>query len=257
MESIDYLIIGGGLAGGYAAINIRKYDTVNRILIITSEKHIPYDRVPLSKEYLKGTLTQDKIFFKTKEFYDQNKIELLLGVNVTNLDPKNQVVTLHDGKTFAYKKLLLATGGKARILPIPGSDLKGVYYLRTGDDCGRLNEASHTSRRVAIIGGGFIGCELASAFASKGLEVTIIEMGRYLLNMALDEETGRWIEQYYSQHGVTIITNAVASKLVGENGQVDAVETKDGRKIPADFVIIGLGLVLNTELEEKAGLKVE
>ena len=152
MEAIDYLIIGGGLAGAYAAINIRKHDTNGRVLIITNENDIPYDRVPLSKEYLKGTLTKDKILIKTKEFYEQNTIELLLGAEVTNLDAKNHVVTLKDGKTFAFKKLLLATGGHARKHTIPGSDQNGVYYLRTIEDCDRLKDVIAISKRAVVVG---------------------------------------------------------------------------------------------------------
>ena len=257
MEAIEYLIIGGGLAGAYASINIRKHDTNGRVLIITNENDIPYDRVPLSKEYLKGTLTKDKILIKTKEFYEQNTIELLLGAEVTNLDAKNHVVTLKDGKTFAFKKLLLATGGHARKLTIPGSDLNGVYYLRTIEDCDRLKDVIANSKRAVVVGGGFIGCELASALTNKGLETTIIEMGPYLLNMALDEETGTWISDYFSNKGVKVITNASAAEILGKDGHVIAVKTKDGQEIETDFVIIGVGLVLNVELAEKAGLKVE
>lgn len=256
-QSADYVIIGGGLAGGYAAISIRGIDKLGRIIIITDEEHIPYDRVPLSKKYLMGDISRDKLFFKREDFYESEKIELMTGRSARKLDPEARIVKLDDGEELSFNKLLLATGGKPKKLPIEGSEIGGVYYLRTVEDSERLKEEIERSRRVVVIGGGFIGCELASAFATKGLETTIIEVGPYLLNMAIDEETGRWLGKYYSERGVDVLVNTSVSRFVGENGRVTSVELKDGRRILTDFVVVGVGIAVGTELAGLAGLKVE
>ncbi len=256
-EKVEYLIVGGGLAGGYAANAIRKKDLSGRLVLITNEKHFPYDRVPLSKAYLMDKVQRDRLFFKKKDFYDENKIELIQGHSVLNLNVQDRTIQLDDDRKFSFNRLLLSTGGKARKIPLSGAELEGVYYLRTIEDCEQIKEAISKSQRVAVIGGGFIGCELAAAFASKGIETTIIELGPYLLNMAIDEETGSWIGNYYAQKGVNVITQAVPSSFISEDNHVSAVELKDGRKIPVDFVVVGIGITPNTELAESAGLRVD
>ncbi len=253
----DYVIIGGGLAGGWAASSIRKVDRTGKIVLVANENHIPYDRVPLSKDYLIDKIPKDKLFFKKEEFYEKNEIELIPDHEAKELDTKARTLKLDDDRELTFGKLLLATGGYPRKIPINGSDLKGVYYLRTLEDCEQLKDVISHSRRAVIIGGGFIGCELAAAFATKGLETTIVEMGPYLMNMAIDEETGRWIGSYYSEKGVSVLLNATASRFFGENGRVSGVELKDGRTIPADFIVVGVGIALHTELAERAGLKVD
>jgi 3-phenylpropionate/trans-cinnamate dioxygenase ferredoxin reductase component len=257
MEHAEHVIIGGGLAGGYAAQAIRQRDRESRVILVTDEKNLPYDRVPLSKGYLVGRVKRESVFLKKQDFYDQNSIELILGHKATNLDLKAKSVALDDGREFTYNQLLLATGGRPRKLPIPGSDLQGIHYLRTIEDSNDLQALMSGNRKAVIIGGGFIGCELAAAFIGNGLDTTIVEMGPYLLNMALDPETGRWITDYFVKRGMKMILNAAAEKFVGANGQVVAVETKDGLRTPADFVCVGIGIAPNTELAEKAGLKVE
>ncbi len=256
-EKVDYLIVGGGLAGGHAAGAIRKKDLVGRVVLVTSEKHLPYDRVPLSKAYLMDKVQRERLFFKRKDFYDENKIELIQGHDALNLDIQDRTVKLDDDRKFSFNRLLLSTGGRAKKILLPGSDLRGIYYLRTVEDCERIKEAISKSQRVAVIGGGFIGCELAAAFASKGLETSIIEVEPYLLNMAIDEETGRWIGNYYSQKGVNVITQATVSNFVEEDNHVSAVELKDGRRVPIDFAVVGIGIAPNTELAEIAGLRVD
>ena len=256
-ESIDYLIIGGGLAGGYASASIRKIDNNGRITLVTNENHIPYDRVPLSKNYLMDTIAKDRLFFKKEEFYKSQRIELIEGHTAQDLDSKSRIVKLDDGREFAFNKLLLATGGHPRKLPIPGSDVPGVYYLRTLEDCEQLKNEITRSRTVVVIGGGFIGCELAAGFVTKGLDTTIIEVGPYLLNMAIDEETGKWLGNYYAEKGVKVLVTASVASVISEDGHVKAVEMKNGERISADFVVIGVGLALNTELAERAGLKVD
>jgi len=256
-QSADYVIIGGGLAGGHAAISARGVDKSGRIVIITDEEHIPYDRVPLSKKYLTGEIQQEQLFFKKDNYYKSENIELISGKRVREIDVQEKIVRLEDGLELTFGKLLLATGGKPRKLPIGGSEVGGVYYLRTLDDCEQLKAEIDRSKRVVVIGGGFIGCELASAFATKGLETTIIEVGPYLLNLAFDQETGEWLGKYYSEKGVNVLVNNSVAKFVGENGRIRSVELKDGKGISTDFAVVGVGLALRSELAEQAGLKVE
>jgi 3-phenylpropionate/trans-cinnamate dioxygenase ferredoxin reductase subunit len=267
----DYLIIGGGLAGGHALLSIRKKDTRGKVVLVTSEPHLPYDRVPLSKTYLMDKVGREKLFVKTKEFYEQQKVEVLTQTKVLDLDPKSKTVTLNNDKIgdreLSFGKLLLATGGSPKKLPLPGSDLGGIYYLRTLDDCeGIKQEARRDSgnkKAAVIIGGGFIGCELAAAFKTKGLDTTIIEVAPHILGMAIDEETARWIEEYFvARKGVKIITSSSASRFI-EGKKEDAggrrvagVEVK-GETIPADFVVVGVGISPNTEIAERAGLRVD
>jgi 3-phenylpropionate/trans-cinnamate dioxygenase ferredoxin reductase subunit len=212
MEIIDYLIIGGGLAGGSAAEAIRQRDPGGRLALVSAESHLPYDRVPLSKTYLMGKLKRDRLFLKKPEFYREQRVELMLGRRVAALDLRARTVRLEDGQDLGFHQLLLATGGRPRRLPLPGSELGGIYYLRTIEDCEALREAMGRSHRAVVIGGGFIGCEVAAAFAARGLETTILELGPYLLNMALDEETGRWIGEHFAQRGVRVIVRSAAAR---------------------------------------------
>ncbi len=262
MQHFDYVILGGGLAGAHAAFSIRKKDPQSSLLVITNEPHLPYDRVPLSKDYLIGKLDRQKLFLRKEEFYRGSKIEILLRRVVTSLDVSNRIVVLDEGSEISFRKLLLATGGRPKRIQILGSDLDGVYYLRTIEDSDRLKAASATAKDVAIIGGGFIGCELASAFRKLGHPTTIVEMGPYLLNMALDEETCLWIGNYLKENGVEVKVGSSAQEFVARESEtggrrVQSVRTTDGGEIPASMVAIGIGISPNSELASKAGLKVD
>ncbi len=253
----DYVVVGGGQAGYYAAAALRKRESSGRILIISDEAHLPYDRVPLSKDYLVDKRPREKLFFKPKEFYESQKIEVISGKRVTELDKSERVVRLEDGAEVAYRRLLLATGGRPRVLTLPGSTLRGIHYLRTIDDCERIKEGILNARNAVVVGGGFIGCEVAAAFATRGLKTTIIEVAPYPLNVAVGEEMGRWIMKYFGDRGVEILTATQVSSFSGKDGVVGEVLTSDGRTLPADLVAVGVGIVPNTELAEAAGLKVE
>lgn len=258
MDRFAYLIIGGGLAGGSAAEAIRQFDSTGRLALVSAEPHLPYDRVPLSKTYLMGRMKRERLFLKKPEFYEEQRIEMIRERRVEALDVNSRTVRLDDGREFAFERLLLATGGRPRRLStLPGSELGGIYHLRTIEDCEAIREAMASSRRALVIGGGFIGCEVAAAFAAQGLETTLLELGPYLLNMALDEETGRWIGDYFTQQGVRVMLDAAAARFLGEAGQVRMVETRDGQRIECDFVAVGVGIALNTELAQRAGLKID
>jgi 3-phenylpropionate/trans-cinnamate dioxygenase ferredoxin reductase subunit len=166
-------------------------------------------------------------------------------------------VSLDDGRELRYEKLLLATGGAPRHLPIPGADLQGIFYLRTLEDSDALKEAMAHAKKLVVVGGGFIGCEVAAAGVMKGLETTVIEVGPYLLNMAFDEPTGRWVTDYLAAKAVQARCGERAAKFLGSDGHVTGVETSHGGTIPADLVVVGVGLAPNTDLAKTAGLQVD
>lgn len=253
----DYLIIGGGVAGGHAVYGIRKYDKAGGIIVINKEDHFPYDRPPLSKEYLAGEKEKREVFFRADSYYKRNKVEFIRGHSVQAINTPLRRVRLDDGREISYKKLLLATGGRVRKLKLPGSDFEGIYYLRTIEDCDTIKEAAAKSKEVAIVGGGFIGCEVAATLRGKGLKVTLIHKSPQLLSAAIDQETTHWIQGYHSKKGVNILLNANVVKFSGVDGKVRAVELDDGKSVPADFVVVGIGITPNTELAEKAGLKID
>jgi NADPH-dependent 2,4-dienoyl-CoA reductase/sulfur reductase-like enzyme len=256
-KPIDYLIVGGGVAGGHAVFEIRKHDKSGTILVVNEEDQFPYDRPPLSKEYLAGKKKKRELFFRADSYYPRKKAEVLREHRVKSIDVLHRNITLDDGGEIPYKSLLLATGGRVRRLEVPGSELDGIYYLRTLQNCDLIRKAASDSRKVVIVGGGFIGCEVASTLRSKGLKVTLIEMSSHLLSASIDEETSEWIREYHSKKGVDVLTNASVSGFIGKNGRVNWVELKDGKVIPAEFVVVGIGIIPNTELAENAGLKVD
>jgi 3-phenylpropionate/trans-cinnamate dioxygenase ferredoxin reductase component len=257
MKNFDYVIIGGGLAGSHAAQAIRENDPNGSILLITDENHPPYDRVPLSKNYLTGKMKSEVLYVKQSNFYADQKIELLVGSKATKLDPKNHIVDIGSGTQVNYKKLLLVTGGQVRRLSIPGSDLKGVFYLRTIDDADKILKAMRESKNVVIIGGGFIGCELASSFTKKSISSTIIELGPKILGRVFDQDTARWLDDYFTKKGVKIMTSTTPTAIVGKEGKVSGVKLQSGQIIPADFLVIGIGIIPNTDLAKNAGLAVD
>lgn len=257
MIVVDYLIIGGGLAGANAAAAIRENDKNATIVIVTDENHIPYDRVPLSKNYLFGKMKRDVLYVKKQDFYTSEKIQVVSGRKAANIDPKNHTVKIDDGTEYMYKKLLLATGGRVRKLDIRDSELNGVFYLRTIDDAESIMHTIERSRTAVVIGGGFIGCELAATFSKRGIVTTIIEAGPKILGRAFDSDTAGWIESYLERRGVKIMTKTTPAEIVGSNGKVTGVKLQSGQVIPADFVVIGIGIVPNVELAVDAGLQVD
>lgn len=257
MEHASYVIIGGGLAATAAADAIRRRDKSGRLLLISAEPHQPYDRVPLSKDYLLGNMEREQVFLRQPRFYERNKVEIVLHQAATALDLRTRQVTLANGTHIAFDKLLLATGGRPRRLPIPGDDLQGIYYLRNLEDTEAIQQAIQQSQRAVVVGGGFIGCELATAFAKLGLQTTVVELTPAVLSLVIDAETSEFVQSYLQQQGVRVLTNTRAARFIGEQGQVKAVVTDKDERLDADFVAVGVGIVPNTELAAQAGLTVD
>ncbi|MDG7026324.1 MAG: FAD-dependent oxidoreductase [Nitrososphaerota archaeon] len=256
-DHVDYLIVGGGVAGGHAAYAIRKQDRTGRIVVVSDEMQFPYDRVPLSKEFLAGKRKRRELFFKGDAYYPRNKVEVIRERRTEALDISSKTVRLDDGQAFSYRRLLLATGGRPRKLELPGSDLAGIYYLRTLEDCDAIRKASSDASRAVIVGGGFIGCEVAATLRGRGLKVTLVELGDHLLGAAIDEKTAGWIQGYHIKQGVKVLTKTTVDEFVGKDGRVTGVKLGGGLVVPADFVVVGVGIIPNIAIAEKAGLKVD
>ena len=257
MERIPYVIIGGGLAATAAIDAIRRRDKTGRLALIGAEVHLPYDRVPLSKDYLLGRMEREDVFLRRPRFYERHRVERFLGQSATAVDASARTVTLDDGSKVGFEKLLLATGGRPRRLSITGADLDGIHYLRTLEDSDALRAAMANARRAAVVGGGFIGCEVATAFAQSGLQTTLIEVTPAPLSLVLDAETSAFIASFLSRQGVTLRTDTAAAQFVGAQGRVERVVTSGGEAIEADVVVIGVGIAPNTELAAAAGLDVD
>jgi 3-phenylpropionate/trans-cinnamate dioxygenase ferredoxin reductase component len=261
MESrYEYLVVGGGPTSVWAAQSIRETDKTGKILIVGADTHPPYDRPPLSKDFLvKDDMPVDDPYSKFDDFYPKNDIELRKGTRVTAIDRANRAVTLQDGATLGYDKLLLATGSRPRSIEVPGANRPGVHLLRSIEDALAIREALQQKPRVVIVGAGYLGMEVAASAKTRGLEVTVVETAAYPWAKFGSERLGKFLQAYYEKQGVKFVLNDSVTALEGEgeNGKVSAVVTKGGQRLPADLVVVGVGVSLNTELAKDAGLDVD
>jgi len=252
----NFLIVGGGLAGAIAAQTLRDEGFDGRITILGEESHLPYERPPLSKDYLQGNADRDSIFVNPKSWYLDHAIELRLGAAGTSLDPASRTVVTATGARLGYDKLLLATGSTPRRLSVPGADLNGVRYLRSVDDSDHLKSGFERARRVAIIGGGWIGLETAAAARQAGLDVTLLERSEMPLLRILGPEAAAIFTDLHRDHGVHLRCQTGVVELTGRDGWVTGVILSDGSRIDADMVIVGVGVAPNSKLAAEAGLDV-
>ncbi len=257
--AIDYLIIGGGLAAAAAAEAIRAGGGGGRVVIVTDDHELPYHRPPLSKEYLRGDQNRSEVFFQPPEWYTEHGIEVMTETRVTALDPNAHAVTLDDGRTLEYKTLLLATGGSPRQLEIPGADLEGVHYLRWLDDSDALRTAAARAKHAAVIGGGFIGVEVAAALAHYKVDTTVIVKDATIWASFMPEKIARFFQQTLEDHGVKFVTGDEAVRILPALGsqRAGSVATKHGHTIGADLVVAGVGITLNHDFADAAGLKMD
>ena len=251
-----YVIVGGGLAGAKAVEGIRESDPDGSIVVVAAEDLIPYERPPLSKAVLKGDDTPDSAFTHPREWYDEQHVGLRLGEAATAIDPTARRVTLAGGDTLGYERLLLATGSVVRHLDVPGADLMDVLYLRSMPDSDALRSRLVAGSNVVIIGAGWIGLEVAAAARERGCEVTIIEPQAAPLLGVVGERVGGWFADLHRAHGVDLRLGTGVERIEGE-GQVAAVVTSTGESIPADTVVIGVGITPDTALAAAAGLEVD
>jgi NADPH-dependent 2,4-dienoyl-CoA reductase/sulfur reductase-like enzyme len=254
-RDVKYLLIGGGIASYHAAKQIRRADAEGSILMVGEEPLPPYDRPPLSKEFLRGEKSKEDILFEPADKLTEQNIELALGQKVTELNASRKQVTLANGETISFEKALIATGGRPIALPVPGADLPGVYYLRTAMDSEAIAAAAQPGRKAAIVGGGFIGIEVAASLTQRGVKVTVIEAMPHIWPRFADAELAGYFQDYCSARGVTFQTGSKVTGMQGE-GKVSAVSTEGGT-VDCDFACVGIGIRPNVELAQNAGLLVE
>ncbi|HUX06561.1 MAG TPA: FAD-dependent oxidoreductase [Acidobacteriota bacterium] len=250
-QKCEYLIIGAGLAGHHAAAEIRARDEDATLVIIGAEPHRPYNRPPLSKAVLTGQAAADSVFIEKKDFYADKGIELICGAAASALDADKKKVILADGREMGYGKLLIATGGNARRLNIPGWELPGVFTLRSLDDSLAIKEAAAEAGRVAVIGGGFVGAEAASSLAESGKKVAAIFPQETYLGRILPYDFGQFLNRVYRERGVEILPGDSVVAFEG-NGRLKRLQTTKGKAIECDLAVVGAGIELQTAFAREA-----
>ncbi len=254
-ESEFYVVVGAGHAGGRAVEAMRGAGFAGRIILIGDEPHLPYERPPLSKELLQGR-PEAHTPVRDDAFYAENDIDCRLGQRATTLDLDGKIVMLDDGSSVSYDKLLLATGGAVRRLALPGADLANIHYLRTLDDSRAIQGGLGDGKRVVVVGGGFIGLEVAASVRQQGCAVTVLEMADRLMGRAVLPEISAAFLSLHTDQGVNIRLNTGIASFEGD-GSVSHAITADGEKIPADMAVVGVGIIPETALAADAGLAVD
>ena len=247
------VIVGGGHAAGQAAASIRQEGFDAELILIGAEPHIPYQRPPLSKQYLAGEQPLDKVLLRPEKFYVVRTIDLRTGITVENIDRDGQFVACSDGSLVAYDQLLLATGSRALRPDLPGIDLGGIHTLRSIADVDKIRTDMENASHLVIIGGGYIGLEVASVAKSKDMQVTILEMEDRILQRVTHPAMSTFYHELHRAKGVNIKTSSRVTAFVGD-GWVNEVVCADGTSVDADLVIVGVGVVPNVELAAEAGL---
>ncbi len=249
------VIVGAGHAGGTVAALLRQYGLETPITLIGEEPIPPYQRPPLSKAWLKGEADADSLALKPSEFYAEVGIKLILGVKVNAIHPAAHTVDLSDGRTLSYATLIIATGARARALSIPGADLRGVLSLRSAADAEALKAALGPGKRLAVIGGGYIGLEAAASARALGAEAVVIEREPRILARVACEVLSTFFTDYHRARGVDFELGAMVEALEGDGGHVSGVRLADGRVVPCDVALVGVGAPPNDEIAAAAGLE--
>jgi 3-phenylpropionate/trans-cinnamate dioxygenase ferredoxin reductase component len=251
-----YVIVGAALAGAKAAEALRDEGFEGRVVLVGDEAELPYERPPLSKDYLRGESPREKARVHPDGFYESHDIELRQATTVASVDTAAAAVELEGGERIGYERLLLATGAEPRRLSVPGAELDGVHYLRELVDADAIAARLERGGRVVVIGAGWIGAEVAASARQKGLEVAVVEMAEVPLEHVLGREVGQIYADVHRDHGVELHTGVGLESFEGE-GRVERVRLADGRTLECDFVVVGIGVTPRTALAERAGIPVD
>ncbi|MFG1400945.1 NAD(P)/FAD-dependent oxidoreductase [Xanthobacter sediminis] len=254
--SAPLVIVGAGQAAAQAIASLRAEGFAGDIALYGDEPYLPYQRPPLSKAYLGDEMSEERLELKAPKFYAESGVEVHLATRVARLLPAEKVLELADGTRRPYSTLVLATGTRARDLPVPGADLPGVHSIRSIDDVKRFRAGAVAGARLVIIGGGYIGLEVAAKARKLGLEVTLVEGQPRLLARVACATISDFARALHEGHGVTLLTGTGVARLVGTD-RVSGVELSDGRVLPADLVLSAVGAVPNTELAAEAGIALD
>jgi 3-phenylpropionate/trans-cinnamate dioxygenase ferredoxin reductase subunit len=249
------LIVGAGHAGFQLAVSLRQLGYAGRVCLVNDEAHLPYQRPPLSKAYLKGEGRPDSLMFRPEKFYHDQHIELIAD-RAVSIDRPARKLLLASGAALDYAHLVLATGARNRLLDIPNANLADVRYLRILDESEALRLRIASARHVVVIGAGFIGLEFAATARAKGLEVDVIELGARVMARAVTAEISDYFQQRHTAAGIRIHLGVQATAIESDGTHVTGVSLSDGRHVPADLVVVGVGVLPNIELAAAAGLPV-
>jgi 3-phenylpropionate/trans-cinnamate dioxygenase ferredoxin reductase subunit len=255
-REVDFLLIGGGMASGHCAAELRRRGAEGSILLAGREPEPPYERPPLSKEYMRGEAGREDAYVNPASWYEENQVELLTGKNVMALDPAARTATLQGGEEVSFGKALLATGAMVNILRVEGAENEGIHYLRAFGNSDAIRADAEAAEHVVLIGGSYIGTEVAASLTAKGVRCTILMMEEVALSRTFGADAGRWFQQLLESKGIAVHGGEELEAFEGD-GRVKAVLTKSGRAIECDAVVVGAGVRPDTMLAQRAGLEVE
>ncbi|MGY1812337.1 NAD(P)/FAD-dependent oxidoreductase [Blastococcus sp. SYSU D00820] len=253
------LVVGASQAGVQLVGSLRALGYDEPITLLGDEDHRPYQRPALSKEFLQGTVGKEKLIFRTQEYWDEHRITLVTNERIVRVEKKDDgsgTAFAASGRAFDFDRLALTVGARARRVTLPGADLPGVLYLRSADDALELKARAPQATDVVVVGGGFVGLEAAASLTTMGKRVTVLEAGPRLLGRAVGPEVAEYLQAHHTAAGIGIELGAQVTELVARGDAVGAVRLADGRELPADLVLVGIGAVPNTELAESMGLAV-
>lgn len=254
------LIIGASQSGVQLAISLRALGYTEHITLLGDEDHRPYQRPALSKEFLQDKVGSESLIFRANEYWVEHNVTLVKGERITNIDSNadgSGSATGDSGTSYPYARLALTVGARPRLLNAPGANLHGVVYLRNADDALKLKDIAPTATDVVVVGGGFIGLEAASSLASMGKKVTVLEYGPRLVGRAVGESTSAYFLAQHRKRGIDIRIGARIDEIIGDgSGAVRSVRLEDGDEIPAQIVLVGIGVIPNTDLAENLGLEI-
>ncbi len=254
-REVDFLLVGGGMASAHCAAELRRRGAEGSILLVGREPEPPYERPPLSKEYLRGEAERADAFVNPAGWYEENGVELLTGVNVMSLDPAARTAKLQGGEEVAFGKALLATGAMVNILRVEGAENEGIHYLRAFGNSDAIRADAEAAEHVVLVGGSYIASEVAASLTAKGVRCTMVMLEEVALSRTFGEDAGRFFQQRLEEHGVTVHGGEELAAFEGD-GRVRAVLTGSGRAIECDAVAVGAGVRADAMLAQRAGLEV-
>jgi 3-phenylpropionate/trans-cinnamate dioxygenase ferredoxin reductase subunit len=255
-REVDFLIVGGGMAGASCASELRKQGAEGSILLVGRESEPPYERPPLSKEYLRGDAARADAYVNAPSWYEENSVELATGKNAMSIDAAAKTAKLQGGEEVAFGQALLATGANVNILRLEGAENEGIHYLRAYGNADAIREDAKAAGRVVLVGGSYIAAEVAASLAATGAECTMVAVEEVALSRTFGDDAGRFFQEGLEAHGVTFVGGESVSAFEGD-GRVSSVLTESGRGFECDLVVVGAGVKPDTMLAQRAGLEVD
>jgi 3-phenylpropionate/trans-cinnamate dioxygenase ferredoxin reductase subunit len=254
-REVDFLLVGGGLAGASCASELRKRGAEGSILLAGREPEPPYERPPLSKEYLRGDVSRADAYVNEPAWYEENGVELATGKNVMSIDAEAKTAKLQGGEEVAFGQALLATGANVNILRLEGAENEGIHYMRAYGNADAIREDAKAASKVVLVGGSYIAAEVAASLAATGAHCTMVAVEEVALSRTFGDDAGRFFQQGLEEHGVTFVGGESVSAFEGD-GRVGAVLTESGRSFDCDLVVVGAGVKPDVMLAQRAGLEV-